>query len=36
VRQGKGLNTHWVSATINPDNPNLFDFQPRLVAANTK
>ena len=29
-------NTHWVSATIDPDNPNLFDFQPRLVAANTK
>jgi hypothetical protein len=29
-------NTHWVSATINPDNPNLFDFQPRLVSANTK
>jgi hypothetical protein len=29
-------NTHWVSATIDPDNPNLFDFQPRLVAANAK
>ena len=29
-------NTHWVSATIDPDDPNLFDFQPRIVAANTK
>jgi hypothetical protein len=29
-------NTHWVSATINPANPNLFEFEPRLVAANTK
>ena len=29
-------NTHWVSASIDPDNPNLFDFQPRAVAANTK
>jgi hypothetical protein len=29
-------NTHWVSATIDPANPSLFDFQPRLVAANTK
>jgi hypothetical protein len=29
-------NTHWVSATINPGNPNLFEFEPRLVAANAK
>jgi hypothetical protein len=26
--------THWVSATINPDDPNLFEFQPRIVPAN--
>jgi hypothetical protein len=29
-------NSHWVSATIDPSNQNLFDFEPRLVAANTK
>jgi hypothetical protein len=22
--------THWVSATINPDGPSLFEFQPRI------
>jgi hypothetical protein len=27
-------NTHWVSATIDPDNPALFVFAPRLVPAN--
>jgi hypothetical protein len=27
-------NTHWVSATINPGDPNLFEFQPRIVPAN--
>jgi hypothetical protein len=27
-------NTHWVSATIDIDNPNLFVFQPRIVPAN--
>jgi hypothetical protein len=27
-------NTHWVSATIDPDAPNLFLFEPRIVAAN--
>lgn len=27
-------NTHWVSATIDPENPNLFSFAPRLVPAN--
>jgi hypothetical protein len=26
--------THWVSATINPNDPNLFEFQPHIVAAN--
>jgi hypothetical protein len=26
--------THWVTATINPDDPNLFEFQPRIVPAN--
>jgi hypothetical protein len=29
-------NTHWVSATIDPRNPNLFDFTPRIVAANAR
>jgi hypothetical protein len=28
-------NTHWVSATIDPDNPNLFAFEPHIVTANT-
>lgn len=27
-------NTHWVSATIDPNNPNLFVFEPRIVAEN--
>jgi hypothetical protein len=27
-------NTHWVIAHIDPDNPNLFVFEPRIVAAN--
>jgi hypothetical protein len=27
-------NTHWVSATIDEDNPNLFVFEPRLVPGN--
>jgi hypothetical protein len=27
-------NTHWVSATIDPNDPNLFVFEPRLVPAN--
>ncbi len=27
-------NTHWVSATIDPSNPNLFVFEPRIVPAN--
>jgi hypothetical protein len=27
-------NTHWVSATIDPNDPNLFQFEPRLVAGN--
>jgi len=26
--------THWVSATIDPNDPNLFAFEPRLVPAN--
>jgi hypothetical protein len=26
--------THWVSATIDPSDPNLFQFEPRIVAAN--
>jgi len=28
-------NTHWVSATIDPRNPNLFVFEPQIVPANT-
>jgi hypothetical protein len=27
-------NTHWMSATIDPGDPNLFSFQPRIVPAN--
>jgi hypothetical protein len=27
-------NTHWVSATIDPNDPNLFHFEPRIVKAN--
>jgi hypothetical protein len=27
-------NTHWVLATINPDDPNLFSFEPRIVPSN--
>jgi hypothetical protein len=27
-------NTHWVSATIDPNDPNLFVFEPRVVPAN--
>jgi hypothetical protein len=27
-------NTHWVSAKIDPNNPNLFVFEPHIVAAN--
>ena len=26
--------THWVNATIDPRDPNLFEFSPRIVAAN--
>jgi len=29
-------NTHWVSATIDPSNPNLFSFEPRIVPGNTQ
>jgi hypothetical protein len=29
-------NTHWVSATVDATNPNLFGFEPRIVAANTQ
>jgi hypothetical protein len=27
-------NTHWVRATIDPSDPNLFEFEPQIVAAN--
>jgi hypothetical protein len=26
--------THWVQATVDPSDPNLFEFEPRIVAAN--
>jgi hypothetical protein len=29
-------NTHWVSATIDPNDPNLFEFQARIVPANAR
>jgi hypothetical protein len=29
-------NTHWVSTTIDPNNPNLFEFQARIVPANAR
>jgi len=29
-------NTHWVSARIEPRNPNLFVFEPRIVPGNTQ
>ena len=29
-------NTHWASARIEPDNPNLFVFEPRIVPANAQ
>jgi len=28
--------THWVSATINPNDPNLFEFRQRIVRGNTQ
>jgi len=28
-------NTHWVRATIDPRDPNLFEFSPQIVPANT-
>jgi hypothetical protein len=27
-------NTHWVQATIDPSDPNLFEFEPQIVPAN--
>jgi hypothetical protein len=27
-------NTHWVQATIDPRDPNLFEFEPQIVSAN--
>lgn len=29
-------NTHWVSAHVDPTNPNLFEFEPRIVSANAQ
>jgi hypothetical protein len=29
-------NTHWVSARIDPDDPNLFVFEPRIVSVNAQ
>ena len=31
-----GGNTHWVHATIDPADPTLFRFEPRIVSANTR
>ncbi len=28
-------NTHWVVATVDPSDPNVFTFEPRIVAGNT-
>ena len=28
------LNTHWVAATIDPRDPNVFEFSPRIVTSN--
>lgn len=28
-------NTHWVRARIDPDDPNLFVIEPRIVPGNT-
>jgi hypothetical protein len=29
-------NTHWVAGHIDPTDPNLFTFEPRIVAANAQ
>jgi hypothetical protein len=29
-------NTHWVSARIDPTDPNLFVFEPRIVPQNAQ
>jgi len=29
-------NTHWVTARIDPNDPNLFEFEPRIVPANAE
>jgi hypothetical protein len=29
-------NTHWVAAHIDPVDPNLFEFEPRIVPANAQ
>ena len=29
-------NTHWVSARIDPTDPNLFIFEPRIVPENVQ
>jgi hypothetical protein len=29
-------NTHWVAAAIDPKDPNLFSFEPRIVPGNTQ
>jgi hypothetical protein len=28
------LNTHWVAATVDPGDPNVFEFSPRIVPSN--
>jgi hypothetical protein len=27
-------NTHWVAATVDPGDPNVFEFSPRIVQGN--
>jgi hypothetical protein len=27
-------NPHWLHVTVDPDDPNVFTFRPRIVAAN--
>jgi hypothetical protein len=36
VETFRARNTHWVSARIDPTTPNVFVFEPRIVAANAQ
>jgi len=35
-RRFGNLNTHWVAATVDPRDPNLCEFSPRIVPVNVK